>query len=265
MMPKRKKVRRKKKMPKWVTPVISWSLISASLLFFGVLVNYAIDWSLLSGDFDLTATEIRGNNILAPDEIIALAKIPFAQSLTDIDLKAIQRRVEEHSYIKGARVSRDFPKKISIDVVERQPMAYLNLTNFLVIDDEGVVMPLRHDDMEFNVPTLTGFNPAEELYPVGLKCLSHKTLEAVSYLASIRDRFPVLFEDISELTVDKTDEYVMVLAEKPTKIHFGEANMLAQIELLKEFYTILPSGWTLHNYRYVDLRYKNQIVVRERT
>ena len=58
---------------------------------------------------------------------------------------------------------------------------------------------------------------------------------------------------------------LLVLAEKPTKIHFGETNMLAQIELLKEFYTILPGGWMLHNYRYIDLRYKNQIVVRERT
>ena len=110
-------------MPKWVAPTIRWSLVSTSLLLFGVLVNYASKWSQLSGDFDLTATEIRGNDILGQDEIIDLAKVPFAQSLANIDLKAIQRRVEKHSYVKGARVSREFPKKIYIDVVERQPIA----------------------------------------------------------------------------------------------------------------------------------------------
>ena len=93
-------------MPKWVVPTIRWSLISTSLFLFGVLVNYSSKWSQLSGDFDLTATEIRGNDILGQDEIIALAKVPFAQSLTNIDLKAIQRRVEKHSYVKGVRVSR---------------------------------------------------------------------------------------------------------------------------------------------------------------
>ena len=265
MIVKKKTMRRKKKMPKWVAPTIRWSLISTSFLLFGVLVNYASKWSQLSGDFDLTATEIRGNDILGQDEIIALAKVPFAQSLANIDLKAIQRRVEKHSYVKGARVSREFPKKIYIDVVERQPIAYLNLPVFLVVDEEGVMMPLRHDDMEFNIPTLTGFNPAEELYPVGLKCLSHKTLEAVNYLSSMRQLFPILFEDISELTVNKTDEYVMVLAEMPTRIHFGQDNMLDQIILLKQFDFTLAGAKKLRDYRYVDLRYRNQIVVRERT
>ena len=78
MIVKKKKMRRKKKMPKWVAPTIRWSLVSTSLLLFGVLVNYASKWTQLSGGFDLTATEIRGNDILGQDEIIALAKVPLS-------------------------------------------------------------------------------------------------------------------------------------------------------------------------------------------
>ena len=90
-------------------------------------------------------------------------------------------------------------------------------------------------------------------------------MEAVNYLSSMRQLFPILFEDISELTVNKTDEYVMVLAEMPTRIHFGEGNMLDQIILLKQFDFTLAGAKKLRDYRYVDLRYRNQIVVRERT
>lgn len=255
----------KMRMPRWMRPAAMGTLVTASFLLFSWLVSYASQWAERSGHFDLMSTEVRGSTILEQNEVVALAKIPFAQSLSEIDLPAIQQKVESYPYVKGARVSRQFPRKIIIDVMERKPIAYLNLSSFLVVDDEGIVMPLRHGDMEFNVPTLTGFNRAEELYPIGGKCLSVKTLEAVDYLSSVRLLFPALFQDISELTVDERDEYVMVLSEKPTKIHFGKADMLSQILLLKEFYSTISNKQTLHDYHYVDLRYRNQIVVRERT
>ena len=57
----------------------------------------------------------------------------------------------------------------------------------------------------------------------------------------------------------------MELAEMPTRIHFREGNMLDQIIFLKQFDFILAGAKKLRDYRYVDLRYRNQIVVRERT
>ncbi|MBH31862.1 MAG: hypothetical protein CMG71_07760 [Candidatus Marinimicrobia bacterium] len=262
---KRGKKKAKKKLPKWINPAVLWSGTAVSLLCLAGVTNYSIAWSEASESFNLTSTDVRGNSILGRDELTALAKVPFAQSLNEISLEEIQRRIEAHPYIKGARVSRRYPKSITIDVVERQPIAYVNLPSFLVVDEDGFVMPLRHGDMEFNVPTLTGFNNAGELYPIGEKCLSHKTLEAIEYLTIVRQQFPELFDDISELTIDKSDEYVIVLAEQPTRIHFGQSDMLDQLSLLKEFNTTLSGVKSLHSYHYVDLRYKNQIVVRERT
>jgi cell division protein FtsQ len=255
----------KKKIPKWIQPAAQWIATAVSVLCLAGVTDYSIAWSEASGSFNLTSTDVRGNSILGRDEVTALAKVPFAQSLNEISLEEIQRRIEAHPYVKGARVSRRYPKSITIDVVEREPIAYINLPSFLVMDEDCLVMPLRHGDMEFNVPTLTGFNNADELYPIGEKCLSHKTLEAIEYLTRIRQEFPELFDDISELTVDKSDEYVIVLAEQPTRIHFGQSDMLGQISLLKEFNTTLSGVKSLHSYHYVDLRYKNQIVVRERT
>ncbi len=262
---RRKKKKAKRKIPNWVQLTGIWAGGVVSVLFLAGVTNYSIVWSEAAGSFDLTATVVRGNSILVRDEVTALAKVPFAQSLNEVSLDEIQRRIEAHPYVKGARVSRRFPKSITVDVVERQPVAYINLPSFLVVDEAGFVMPLRHGDMEFNVPTLTGFNNAGELYPVGEKCLSQKTLEAIEYLTSVKGQFPELFADISELTVDKSDEYVMVLAEQPTRIHFGPSDMLGQLGLLKEFNSTLSGVKSLHSYRYVDLRYKNQIVVRERT
>lgn len=253
------------KTPKWLMPAAFYSTAILCCLLLGFLINYAFNWSERLENFNLTTTNVRGNNILGHDEVKALANLPLAKSLNEINISNIQQRVEKHPYVKGARISRSFPRKITIDIVERQPVAYLNLPSFLVVDDEGFIMPLRHDNMEFNIPTLTGFNPATELYPIGGKSLSYKTLEAVDYLKIVRDLFPKLFEDISELTVDKEDAYVMVLSEYPTRIHFGQSDIIGQLMLLKEFDNMLSGLKSLNSYRYVDLRYKNQIVVREQT
>lgn len=261
----RKKKKEKWKTSKWIRPIAMRLAAVASILCLAGLTNYSFRWSEASGSFNLTSTTVRGNFILSREEVRALANVPLAQSLNQITSEEIQRRLEDHPYVKGARVSRRFPKSITIDMLERQPVAYINLPSFLVVDEDGFVMPLRHGDMEFPVPTLTGFNNAAELYPIGEKCLSRKTLEAVDYLVGVKKMFPQLFEDISELTVDKSDAYVMVLSEQPTRIHFGPSDILGQLSLLKEFNDTLSGVKSLHSYRYVDLRYKNQIVVRERT
>ena len=247
--------------------IFSIGLVGVSAILFICLINFGIKWSEVAGSFNLREREVHGEKILGKDEVHALADLPLAKSLNEINLEKIQERIEKHSYIKAARVSRRFPNKIVIDIFERKPLAYINLPSpsFLLVDEQGFVMPLRHGDMEFEVPTLTGFNLDPELYPIGNKCLSLKTIEAVEYLNNLRKLFPSLFENLSELTVDKNDEYVMVLSEYPTRIHLGESNILDQISLLKNFNDTILGLKSINNYTYVDLRYKNQIIVREKT
>ncbi|MFL3050278.1 MAG: cell division protein FtsQ/DivIB [Candidatus Neomarinimicrobiota bacterium] len=242
-------------------------LVGVSTIFFISVINFGIKWSEAAGSFNLRERDVRGEKIIGKDEVHELADLPIAKSLNEINLKKIQERIEEHSYIRAARVSRRFPNKIVIDIIERKPLAYINLPSpsFLLVDEQGFVMPLRHGDMEFEVPTLTGFNIDPELYPIGSKCLSLKTIEAIEYLNNLRKLFPSLFDNLSELTVDKNDEYVMVLSEYPTRIHLGQSNILDQLALLKNFNDTILGLKSLNNYTYVDLRYKNQIIVREKT
>ncbi|MBF88211.1 MAG: hypothetical protein CMG75_00870 [Candidatus Marinimicrobia bacterium] len=257
-----KRIKKKKEIVKNIY-LIGLLVLSTTIFIF--ITNYAFKWSETAGFFNLKESEVRGNKILGQDEVRTLSEIPFAKSLKIINLETIQEQIEKHSYIKGSRVSRRFPNKIMIDIIEREPIAYINLPFFLVVDEEGFVMPLRHDEMEFEIPTLAGFNIDPELYPVGKKCLSLKTLEAIKYLKNLKEFFPTLFENLSELMVDNNDEYVIVLSDNPTRIHLGKSNILEQLALLKQFNNTIIGLKSLNNYSYVDLRYKNQIIVREKT
>ncbi|MFQ6675419.1 MAG: cell division protein FtsQ/DivIB [Fidelibacterota bacterium] len=229
-----------------------------------ILIFVGFRWAHLTHQFEMVGVRIRGNHTLEKGEILQWIRLPSGPILTNIRVEDLQTRLEAHPYVKAARISRDFPSTLQIDVVERVPLAYINHSPVHLIDAEGVILPVRDQTFEFDIPTLSGFNPAEELYPEGKRCLSRKVLEAVDYLNLVQQHFPALYDDLSEVRINAGDEYVLYLTQYPTQIFLGAKELTRRLTLLHQFARTVHGIRSLHDYRYVDLRYKNQIVVRER-
>ena len=228
------------------------------------IIVSAFLWAKSTHHFDLSNIKLNGYNYLQKEEVLQKVELPRYAELTEIDLVLIQENLEGHPYIKAARISRDFPSSLCIDIIERSPLAYINHSPFLLIDGDAVVLPTKNGNLEFDIPTLSGFNHASELYPVGETCLSQKVQEAVKFLNVVRREFPDLYEDISEFTINTMDEYVLCLSQYPTKVYLGAELSAWQIQLLQQFNQTIAGIRSIHDYKYVDLRYKNQIVVKEK-
>ena len=56
----------------------------------------------------------------------------------------------------------------------------------------------------------------------------------------------------------------MVLAENPTRIMLGNQNTHYKIDLLKEFEKTIKNKKEITDFSYVDMRYENQVIVREK-
>lgn len=248
----------------WTRKALMWVTIILSVSMVITIIILAFYWAKTTNHFNLTKIKLAGYNYIDDKEILQLIEIPQSAVLTEIDLIAIQEKLVKHPYIKATRVSRDFPSTLCIDVIERSPIAYINHSPFLLVDNDGVVLPVRNGRFEFDIPTLSGFNPASELYPIGKRCLSQKILEAVNFLNLVYMEFPHFYGDISEVTVNALDEYVLCLSQYPTKIYLGSAASAWQIQLLRQFQDTITGIRTLHDYKYVDLRYDKQIVVKEK-
>lgn len=231
---------------------------------FASLVLAAFYWADTTGHFRLKKIQLVGNESLEEQEILDLLELSQFSHLDEIELTALRKKVEEHPYLKASRISRDFPSTLNVDVMERSPVAYINRTPFLLLDEEAVVLPLKEDELNFDIPTLSGFNPAPELYAIGEKCLSRKVLEVVDFLNLIGREFPLLYGDISEVMINADDEYVLYLSQYPTKIYLGSSPSAPKIRILEQFTDSLRGVHTLHDFKYVDLRYEKQIIVREK-
>ena len=177
-------------------------------------------------------------------------------------LHDIAEAFETNPFVKATRVSRHFPNRIKINIVERKPLAILNMDSFLMIDGNAFVLPDHQYSQSALIPILSGFNSAKDLYPEGEQTYSVKVKEAVGILNLLSSGFPNLYESISELTLNKDDEYVIILTDRPTRVILGKDNIIPKLNILKNFEKALGQR-QLTDYRLLDMRYKKQLVVRE--
>ena len=180
------------------------------------------------------------------------------------NLLDIQRIVEEHPYIKAARVSHQYPSIIVIEISERKPIAILNGEPMVMLDSDGVVLPDIGNLIDFSIPILTNYNPAPELYPIGNRALSVKVMESISWLKILRRNYQELYYNLSEMTMENGGEIVLILADYPTRVALGNSHSWSKIEILKKFQQKIKGENLLSDFTYLDMRYKNQVIVKER-
>lgn len=172
--------------------------------------------------------------------------------------------IEEHPYIKTARISRHFPDKILIEIIERDPIVFLNTNPKIFLDEEGYVLPYQDNISKIDLPIMTNVNPNQNLYPNGQKVLSKKVIECVNWLALINKNYKNLYNDISEIKMSSAHEMEIILAENPTNIYFGQKQLLTKIKNLVQFQNLLEPK-KLSDFAYLDMRFENQIIAKERT
>ncbi len=92
--------------------------------------------------FDLETVEISGANRTDVQDVLAVAGLDVGEPLMDADIRRAKVAVSSLPWIFTAEVSRQWPDTVSIDIVERQPVANLpsNGDSFAVVDRFGRVL-----------------------------------------------------------------------------------------------------------------------------
>ena len=238
-------------------------IIVGSILITTIIL-LSFQWGSYRNVFEMDGLLITGENILEKSDYIELVGEIENQSIKDIDLEGLSEKLEQNPFVKAARVSKHYPNLIKVDIVEREPIAILNNKVQLMIDNEAVILPNNPFTENALIPVLSGFNPANDLYPEGQVTFSIKVKEAIGILNFIQKNYDDFYEEISELTINKNDEYVIILSEQPTKVILGRDNISRKIKILINFDKALGQR-QLTSYRLLDVRYSKQLVATEWT
>jgi cell division protein FtsQ len=88
--------------------------------------------------FQVRRVDVRGVHHLNELKVYERALAQRDQAMPQVDIVALREQLLELSWVKDARVSRQLPDTLVIDIVEREPHAVLRKSDRLVlIDEEG--------------------------------------------------------------------------------------------------------------------------------
>ena len=173
------------------------------VLFFFLFLGHGVYIHLMEGPlFRLREIEVKGNQKISQETLLSLALIEGMPNLFTIRLKEMTKKLESHPWIDQVRGRKVFPNKIVIEVVERKPIAILQLEELFYIDTQGEIFSRVGERDGYNYPILTGLTRGVfEKEPEKAKLLLTRALELLMVVE--REKVPPL-EAVSEIHMEKS-------------------------------------------------------------
>jgi cell division protein FtsQ len=173
------------------------------------------------------------------ESLLALAAVAPGERLLAIDTDAVAARVATHPWVASARVRRELPSALIVDIVERRAAAAVLLGALYLVDGAG--HPFKRATLEEadGLPVLTGL--AREQYTAHRAASEAAFREALDLLEAYRagDGRPAL----SEVHIDPRFGFSLVLFDGGGEIRFGRGDTAAKLARLDRIVAALgPHG-----------------------
>lgn len=146
--------------------VASWMAAVATLA--GVVLGGHYGWELLakSGTFAVRNIEVSGTVRALEPDILAYAGVKLGDPMLALDLDDIAMSLRRHPWIDSATVKRRLPDKVTIEVLEHDPMIVVALgseagggvVDLYVANKRGELVKRQSSDDKLDVPVLTGLS-----------------------------------------------------------------------------------------------------------
>ncbi len=181
----------------------------------------------------------------------------IGQSIFDVDLYSVQRRLQvEYPQIDHLRIYRQFPNRIYVDAVRRDPFAVVVIRRQeVVVDKNGIVLALSVV-AKHKLPVISGLS--FEQNPFVGKPLRHSDLAlALAIIKNVKEN--VYLESMPVLALDLTNlSYIQCELANGMKIIFADDKIQQKIAMLG---IVVSQGKIKpEEINYVDLRFKEPIL-----
>lgn len=229
--------------------------IAGVLLILGVVVTAAFYWNSL-----MTVQEVRfeGHNFVSKKDLKAV-HVPTGISPDSMNFIEIMNRFEQLPYVQRADISVNPRGNLLVTITERQPIAVLaDSEKKIYVDENGVRLPLVLGK-NVDVPILYGFSAT----PMNDTLKSDAFKRVADFLTTVRNK-PVSDATISEVAWTEKEGVVALTNQNGVKLIFGKGDYATRLRNWEAFYGEVVKQKGIEAMRSVDLRFKGQIVTREK-
>ncbi len=231
-------------------------LLSIGIL--GVLVYVFFGYLYTSPYFRVERIVVSGENRLSEIEVLNLARIDKGSNILEIDLRRVSDRIEQHPWVQKAFVKRELPQRIIIDVMERVPVAMINLDRLYLVDKKGVIFKEVGPEDTFDVPVLTGL---ESEYLASNKSISRNLIEkALTIIDELNKKGTLGVDQISEINMDPYAGLTIFTLEGGTQVKLGFDGYEQKLNHLKKVVSDLQERF--EKAEYINLNYGEKVYVK---
>ncbi|MGD9342791.1 MAG: FtsQ-type POTRA domain-containing protein [Desulfuromonadales bacterium] len=213
---------------------------------------------LESGYFGVDQIRVEQHIRVSEGDILDASDINIGDSLFELELHMIGRKIEEHPWIAKAEVERSFPDQVVIRVVERQARAIIDLDYLYYVDRNGEVFKMLESGDELDYPVITGI---DRQYLLDHPNQTQDSLDlALSLMDQLEQRQLFNLEDVSEIHFDQHDGLIMHTRIGGVPVRMGKQNFYAKLNRLEAIYEDLEPR--LLALKYIDLNVTDRVIVK---
>jgi len=229
---------------------------SGFLLASGALLT--VQMLLESGYFGVNLVRVEQQVRVSEGDILDASDIKIGDSLFDLELHMIGRKIEEHPWIARAEVERSFPDQVVIRVVERQARAIIDLDYLYYVDREGVAFKMLESGDELDYPVITGI---DRQYLLDHPDQTQNSLDlALSLMDQLEQRKLFNLDDVSEIHFDQQEGLIIHTRIGGVPVRMGKENFYAKLDRFEAIYEDLEPR--LLALKYIDLNVTDRVIVK---
>lgn len=229
---------------------------SGFLLASGALLT--VQMLLESGYFGVKLVRVEQQVRVSEGDILDASDIKLGDSLFDLELHMIGRKIEEHPWIARAEVERSFPDQVVIRVVERQARAIIDLDYLYYVDRQGVAFKMLESGDELDYPVITGI---DRQYLLDHPDQTQNSLDlALSLMDQLEQRKLFNLDDVSEIHFDQQEGLIIYTRIGGVPVRMGKENFYAKLDRFEAIYEDLEPR--LLALKYIDLNVTDRVIVK---
>lgn len=213
---------------------------------------------LESGYFGVQQVRVEQQVRVSEDDILDASDIKLGDSLFDLDLYLIGRKIEEHPWIAKVEVERSFPNQVVIRVVEREAKAIIDLGYLYYVDKAGEVFKMLDADDQLDYPVITGIdrqylldNPDQTQTCLNL---------ALQLMDELHNRNLFNLDDVSEIHYDQQAGLILHTRIGGVPVRMGKLGFSVKLDRLEKIYSDLEPR--LLALKYIDLNVTDRVIVK---
>ncbi|MEO6548110.1 MAG: hypothetical protein ABIN94_08930 [Ferruginibacter sp.] len=243
-----------------------WSIIGAGTVVLLVAAIQKKDANKCIG-IDITIKGVSNNFFVDKNDILnTITDIadeqPVGKSVGSFNLKAMEKALQQNTWVKNAQLFFDNNERLQVNVMEREPVArvFTSSGTTFYIDSSVAMLPLS-EKFSARLPVFTGFPSNKKVL---IKADSNLLRDIVTISEAIQvNPFDMAMIDQIDITPMRTFEMIPKFGS--TVIVFGDAkSALEKLAKLRLFYkqVMVKAGW--NKYSEINLQYSGQIVARRK-